>query len=274
VKTSQLKQRIYEILEIGKLGDRISIFFDVFLITLIILNVAAIILESISFLHGKYAKEFFIFELSSVVIFTTEYILRAWTITCNPNYQKPVTGRFRYLITPMAIIDLLAILPFYLAALGLDLRVIRIFRLFRIFRFAKLVRYSSALRLLFSVLRNKSAEIGVTVLLMSVLLIVASSLVYYAENHAQPEKFSSIPASMWWGIATLTTVGYGDIAPVTGLGKFFAAIIAVLGIGMFALPAGILGSAFVDAMGKNKIPKHNNCPHCGKNITETTKEDS
>jgi len=174
-------------------------------------------------------------------------------------------GRFRFALSAMPMIDLLAVLPFYLPFLGLDLRFMRAVRLFRLFRVAKLARYSEALRTFCRVLGAKKEELGVTLFTLFLLLLLASCLAYYAERDAQPEAFSSIPAAMWWGVCTLTTVGYGDVCPVTALGKGIAAVIAVLGIGMFALPAGILGSGFVEEIQKRKKCLQR-CPHCGWEI--------
>ena len=150
------------------------------------------------------------------------------------------------MFTPMAMIDLLAILPFYLAFWVTDLRFIRILRLLRIFRVIKVVRYSKALYTFGVVAKEKKEELVIVAVLGGIAIFMASALMYFVENEAQPNAFASIPHAMWWAVATLTTVGYGDITPITGLGKFLGAIIALVGIGMFALPAGILGSAFVE----------------------------
>lgn len=162
------------------------------------------------------------------------------------------------------LIDILAIAPFYLALAG-DLRAIRVLRLFRLFRVIKVARYSKAVQTLGRVIRAKREELLVAVFVLIVLLVLSSSLMYYVENDDQPAAFGSIPEAMWWSIATLTTVGYGDVHPITPLGKFIASIIAVLGIALFALPTGILGSGFVEEMQKERLHKQV-CPHCGKDI--------
>lgn len=180
-------------------------------------------------------------------------------------YSGIVTGRLRFIIKPLPVIDLLAILPFYLSFVPIDLRFIRVFRLFRIFRVAKLGRYSSSVRLLGRVVRNKKEELVITGMVMILLVVLTSSFMYFAENEAQPNKFPDIPTTMWWSVVTLTTVGYGDVYPVTGTGKFFAAIIAILGIGMFALPTGILGAGFVEEIQKRRSKKPV-CSHCGREV--------
>lgn len=262
----KIKNRIYEILEVASPNDIPSKIFDIFIITLILLNVIAVMLETVDSLNSKYAYYFWNFEVLSVIIFTIEYFLRILTCTANEEYKKPISGRIRFALTPLAIIDLLAILPFYLPMLiKLDLRFLRALRLFRMFRLFKMGRYSKALKTLGKVLKDKKEELLITLFSVFILLIFASSLMYFFEHEAQPENFSSIPSAMWWGVATLTTVGYGDVYPITPIGKLLGAIIALLGIGLFALPAGILASGFaeeVQNLKKDKII----CPQCGKEI--------
>lgn len=198
--------------------------------------------------------------------FTIEYLLRLWSCTVDSRFRNPVLGRIRFALRPLLIIDLVAILPFYLPIIiPFDLRFLRALRLIRILRMLKMGRYSESLRLFASVLKSKKEELVIAVFVTFILLIVSSSLMYFVENEAQPENFSSIPDAMWWGVATMTTVGYGDVYPVTPVGRFLGAIIAILGIGMFALPAGILASGFVEEIQKRRTG-HIRCPYCGKNI--------
>ena len=249
----KFKKRLYEILKIAAIGDRISKLFDIFIMTLIALNVIAVILATVERLNLQYQYYFRIFEIFSVTIFTIEYLLRLWTCTINKNFRNSITGRIKYIFTPFAIIDLLAILPFYLPMIiPLDLRFIRAVRLFRLFRLFKIGRYSKAVVILKKLLKDKKEELVLVIFIAFILLIIFSSLMYFIEKEAQPEAFSSIPAAMWWGVTTLTTVGYGDIYPITTLGKIVGALIAFLGIGLFALPAGILGSGLVEATRKKE----------------------
>ena len=265
----KLKRRIYEILEVAEQGDRLSRAFDMFIISLIALNVLAFILSTVPSLNS-FVRLFRLFEITSVIIFTIEYVLRLWSCTVDEQFKAPVWGRLRFARNGMAIIDLLAILPFYVAlvipaAKALDLRILRSVRLMRIFRLFKLGRYSSAMKTMGRVLRSKKEELGITIFIVFLLLIIASSLMYFVENPVQPEAFSSIPAAMWWGVSTLTTVGYGDIIPVSSTGKALGMIISILGIGLFALPAGILGSGFFEEVQtRRRLPEK--CPHCGKEI--------
>lgn len=275
------KRRIYEILEIGSKHDPVSKGFDIFLIVLIAINVFAVILETVQSLAQPYASFFETLELISIIIFTGEYILRVWTCTENEKYAHPVFGRIRYMIGPMALIDLCAVLPFYLPViLPMDPRFMRSLRLFRLFRLFKMGRYSESLQTMGNVMKDRKEELVVTIFMIFIMLVMASSLVYTVEHDAQPEAFSSIPAAMWWGMATLTTVGYGDVYPITPMGKFLGAVIALLGIGLFALPAGILASGFAEELQKKdgkggegiggeengETGKVTVCPHCGKNV--------
>jgi voltage-gated potassium channel len=264
--SQKIKKRIFEILEIASTYDLASRTFDIFIITLISLNTLAVILETVKSLFFQFANFFRTFEIFSVSVFTIEYLLRLWTCTSDSRFRRPFKGRIKFVITPLALVDLMAILPFYLPMIiPLDLRFIRAVRLFRIFRLFKMGRYSKSLKTFGDVLKEKKEELIITMFVVSILLIIASSLMYFVENEAQPEAFSSIPEAMWWGVATLTTVGYGDVYPVTPLGKFLGAIIAILGIGMFALPAGILGSGFVGQIQRRR-KKRIICPHCGRDI--------
>lgn len=237
------------------------------LIGLILLNVLAVMVESVAWIRAGYEAWLNDFEIFSVTVFVAEYLLRLWSCTASHEYERPVAGRLRFALTPLAIIDLLAVLPSLLLWGGVDLRFLRILRLARLIRLAKLGRYSRALQTMRAVVLARREELLMALMVMVMILVVASSLMYMAENERQPQAFSSIPAAMWWGIMTLTTVGYGDVYPVTVLGKVTAAVIAVAGIGLFALPAGILGSGFVELRGQQKAsPKEGKCPHCGKRL--------
>lgn len=268
---NKIKNRIYEILEVAAPSDLPSRIFDIFIMTLISLNITATVLETVKSLSSLYMIFFRSFEIFSVLIFTIEYVLRIWSCSINIKYENPILGRIRFALTPLIIIDLLAILPFYLPMLiPFDLRFLRILRLIRIFRVFKMGRYSQAFRMIANVIKAKQEELLITIFVVIVLLIIASSLMYLIENKIQPEIFSSVPKAMWWGVATLTTVGYGDIYPLTPLGKFLGAIISLLGIGLFALPAGFLASGFSEEI-KNRKKKQIFCPHCGKDIYKSPK---
>jgi len=266
----KIKQRIFKIIDPSSSDRGAGRVFNVGMLILIFFNVLAVILETEVGLYSKYKAYFDSFEILSVAIFTAEYLLRLWTVTEITKYKLPVTGRLEFALTPSMLIDLFSFLPFYIPLGGMDLRFIRAVRLFRLFRLFKMGRYSQSLTKLVNVLKSKKEELIITVFSSIVLLILASSLMYFIEREAQPELFGSIPKAMWWGAVTLTTVGYGDVYPMTLLGRIIGAFIAVLGIGLFALPAGIIASGFASELQKQKSERIT-CPHCGEEITEPTK---
>jgi len=247
---TDIKQTVFQLLNVSDGQDKASKLVDYMLIALISLNVIVVIIETVNNIYSRYATFFWLFEQISVYIFTVEYLLRIWSCTCDVKFQHPVWGRLKFMVSFESLIDLLAFLPFYLPFITVDLRFIRILRLFRFLRIFKLTRYLNATKLLSSVFKSKKEELILCLVITAPLIIVASSLMYFAENEAQPEAFSSIPATMWWCVTTLTTVGYGDVYPVTVVGRILTACIAILGIGMFALPAGILASGFSDEFKK------------------------
>ncbi|VAX24839.1 Potassium voltage-gated channel subfamily KQT; possible potassium channel, VIC family [hydrothermal vent metagenome] len=267
-----MKVKIFEVLEGTSEHKKLSSYFTFCIMTLILLSAVAIALETVEPYREEYGGAFYLFEVFSVAIFTTEYILRVWGCTVDERYSHPIKGRIRFMLTPMAMIDLLAVAPFFLSFFVTDLRFVRVLRLLRIFRVVKLVRYSKALHTFAVVAKDKKEELIIVGALGAILIFLASTLMYFVEHEAQPVVFASIPHAMWWAVSTLTTVGYGDVTPITGLGKVLGAVISIIGIGMFALPAGILGSAFVEEfeMRRGMFKK---CPHCDKIISDRRKED-
>jgi voltage-gated potassium channel len=261
-----MKPRIYAILFNTRDDDAVGKTVATLLMALILLNVVCVALETLEEYAG-FSRVFMAVEVVSVVIFSVEYILRLWTITLNPKYRRPVLGRLRYAVTLMSLVDLFAILPFYLPLIfPFDLRALRALRLFRIFRLFKMSRYVKALDTLDDVIKAKKEELIVILVMILILLVLASSAMYLAETDAQPDKFPSIPATLWWGVVTLTTVGYGDVSPITPVGKIIAGVIAFLGIGLFALPTGILAAGFAEEIQKRRRKEVKTCPHCGKEI--------
>lgn len=262
-----MRRRVHQIIEPDRDGDAASRAFDLFILSLIFLNIVALVFQTEQSFYDWSPTFFDVFESTSVIVFSAEYLLRMWSCVEDPRYARPILGRLRFALSPMALIDLLAIAPFYLTFVGVDMRFVRAFRLFRMFRIAKVGRYLRAMRLMGRAVSSRIEELVVSIVLIFILLVVSSSLVYYAEAEAQPEAFASIPRAMWWGVATLTTVGYGDVYPITLLGRILGAIIAVLGIGLFALPAGIISSSFLDevqAERKRREAAGEVCPTCGQ----------
>jgi voltage-gated potassium channel len=242
-----LRRRMCELLEHTHREDFATRAVDVGLILLIFANGVAVVLESVPGIERDHSTFFVRFELFSIVVFTVEYVLRLWSILelDNPKYKHPLWGRLRYAASPLAIVDLLAILPFYLSCLlPVDLRVLRVLRLVRVF---KLTRYSAGMNLLLAALRQELSAIGAALFVL-LLLVIASSLAYLAEHEAQPQSFGTIPQAMWWAIVTLTTVGYGDVVQIMPWGKVVGGLIGVIGIGMVALPAGLLASGFSEQL--------------------------
>ncbi|MCQ8878150.1 ion transporter [Pseudoalteromonas shioyasakiensis] len=228
---------------------------DIFLITLIMINVIAIVLESIVNLAQTYTYEFLMLEIVSVSIFAIEYGLRLWSCVDRTEYKSMATSNFKrrikFIFSPLALIDLLAILPTLLMFfIAFDLRFLRVFRLLRVF---KLTRYSRAMQLLLQSFRDESSSLMAAFFIMAVVLILASCGIYLIEHDIQPDKFGSIPAAMWWAMATLTTVGYGDVVPVTPLGRFFGGVITLLSMGMVAIPTGLLASSFSEQLRKRRL---------------------
>ncbi len=217
---------------------------DSFLITLIVLNVVAVILESVPSIEARFGGWFLWFERFSVLIFTVEYLARIWSSIERSEEAKsrPLLERLRYMVRPLSLADLVAILPFYLGALiNADLRMLRALRLLRVL---KLSRYSTSISLLLDALEKEARPIMAAIFVLSLLLLIAASLAYAAEHAVQPDAFGTIPDALWWAVITMTTVGFGDVVPITPMGRVIGGVIAVIGIGMVALPAGLLAAAF------------------------------
>lgn len=227
-------------------GEWPSRVFDYFLIFLIFTNAVAMMLETVPEVATVWRYELWLFDGVSVAIFTVEYVIRVWCSVEDYNEKhshKPLwKQRLHYMVSPMAIIDLLAILPFYLSMfLTLDLRILRLLRLTRLI---KLGRYSRSVQLLWQVLRNEAKTLFAAMTVLLIVMTFAATGIYYLERHVQPEAFGTIPNAMWWALVTLTTVGYGDVVPVTSVGKVFGGMVTLMGVALYALPAGILSSSF------------------------------
>jgi voltage-gated potassium channel len=260
-----LRKRLYLILEPTEKGGLIERIFEWVLVIIIALNIVLILAESMPDMYQQYGRLFDGFELFSVAFFTLEYLLRLYCIVEKKGFEHPINGRIQYAKTPLAIVDLLSFLPFYLSFLPIDLRFLRIIRLMALFRMFKVARYLQALEIFKKVILERKEQLVLTIIFIFFILIIISSLMFYVENPYQPEVFSSIPATMWWGVATLTTVGYGDMVPLTAVGKILSGIFAIVGFGLLALPAGILSSGFFEMLHRPKSKKHT-CPHCGKDF--------
>lgn len=246
-----MKRQVFQLLEPAEEAGWSGKLVEFGLIGLVLANVLAVVLETVPSIGPPNAEFFDLLEDTSLVVFTVEYLLRLWSCTCMTAFQRPVVGRLRFAVQPMSIVDLVAISPMLLYGLDFDMRALRTFRLVRLMRLLKLARYFDGLSVLGRVMKEKGPELLSMLFVMFLVLVLASTFMYRLENDVNP-AFSSIPAAMWWGVATLTTIGYGDIVPITPGGKIFGAFIAVLGIGMFAIPAGLLGSAFAHELNERR----------------------
>lgn len=248
-----VRKRAFQVLDEAYPGDKLSLGIDYLLQFLILGNVFAVLLGSVEDIRDDILLSLHYFEMLSVIIFTIEYSVRVWACVEDERYQQPFRGRLRYIFSPLALIDLIAIVPFYFVFLNNDLRLLRMIRLL------KIMRYSHGLRSIALAIYSRRHELITTLFIFLVALVFVSFGMYFAEKEAQPEAFSSIPASMWWGIVTLTTLGYGDVVPITTLGKLIGAMSALVGIGMYALPSGILVSGFLEQLEihrQKKISQH------------------
>ncbi len=269
----KIKHKVHVLLHPELGNTRWDEFINGFIIMLIIMNVVVVMLETVQPVHDQYHEFFRIFDLVSVIIFSIEYVLRLWSCNHDPRYQHSFKGRLRYIFSTDALIDLLAILPFYVHVfVGFDLRVLRILRLLRFFRLFRLTAYMKSAKIVRNVFVSRANELKLSLVLILFLIIIASCLLYFAEHDAQPNVFSSIPATIWWSIVTITSVGYGDMVPITFLGKALTGTIAIFGLAILALPAGIITSGFLEEINRTKKKHVHICPHCGKDIDHAEHE--
>ncbi len=242
----RLRLLVYNVLQNDEHDTLFSRYVDYFLILLIMTNVAAVIAESVDQWYYPYQDYFTWFENFSIVVFSIEYLLRLWSIAEAEPEHTTWRQRWDWIRSPSALIDLIAIAPAFLNFfVSIDLRFLRILRLFRIL---KLTRYFASLRILLVVISKEKGSFQAVLFILIIMIVTASSGIYLVENHAQPEEFESIPKAMWWAVVTLTTVGYGDVIPVTTAGKVLGAVITILGVGLAALPAGILATGLANEL--------------------------
>ncbi|MFN3202712.1 MAG: ion transporter [Bradymonadia bacterium] len=246
-------------------GD--SRFVDTLIITLIAINIVLVMLETEPEIAHQYGPSFLVAETISTWVFAVEYLLRVWVVDVTDDRRMP---RLRYMFSVMAIIDLVAIAPFFLQFMQMDLRIARAIRLMRLLRILKMGRYARAVRTLANVVVSKREELAISTFVSSMVLILSASAMYFAEHEAQPEAFRSIPSTMWWAVVTLTSVGYGDVSPVTGVGQLIGAVVCLSGVLLVALPTGILASGFLEEMRRQRMGNESEvfgfCPHCGKRL--------
>lgn len=250
----RIKRGVFDVIQpsAGATGRRrvISSIFDDTIMALIVFSVLSVFICTFRIPDWLF-RILIRIEFVSIIVFTIEYALRIWTANLLYPELNPIRARIRYITSPMAIIDLISILPFLVPVLHTyNLIGVRVFRLVRLLRIFKLNRYSDALAAIGEVFRKKAQQMVASVFFVFMILILASLLIYYAEHDAQPGQFENAFSGLWWAVATLTTVGYGDIYPITPLGRILGAIIALLGIGVVAVPTSILSAGFMEMLNK------------------------
>jgi voltage-gated potassium channel len=265
----KIKYRVYDILVETEDNELIDRVVAAILMLLILISVVTVILETVDEYDAAYGSLFHSVEIVSVTIFSIEYLLRLWIAPLDPKYAGRF-GRLRYATSLLAIIDLIAILPTLVGLfIPTDLMLLRFIRTFRLFRLIKMSRYVKSLNMLDDAIVAKKEELLVSMAMIGILLLFSSSLMYLVEHEAQPDKFPSIPAALWWGVVTLTSVGYGDTFPITSLGKLLGGITAFLGVAMFALPTGIFAAGFAEELSKRRHKEGECCcPNCGCDLSE------
>ena len=258
------QKKTYELIRDDDENGMAANLFDGVIIALIFISTVQVVLDTFALPPAAVRISRWV-EVFSVAVFTVEYLLRVWTAPLADPARTPLRARLRYLVRPMAVIDLLAILPFYLPfVFPIDLRVLRMVRLFRLL---KINRYTTALGSIGKVLRRKASQLISSVFVVLLLMLVSAVLMYHIENAAQPDKFANALDALWWAVATFTTVGYGDLYPITAAGRLLSAVIALLGIGLVAVPTGIISSGFIEQMNEDApAPKAAYCPHCGRRL--------
>lgn len=242
---------IYSITSTYKTFMKWASLVRVFLAAMIMLSLFSMMMETVPSVSTELSKLFLWVETITLAIFTVEYVIRVWTSVehLSPKYHHPVWGRLRYMISPMALVDLMAILPFYLAHI-LGIGGLRYAIVLRLLRIVKMMRYSPAMSMLIDTLYNERQALTAASMIMFLVLVFSATGIWFFEAKTQPEFFASIPQSLWWAMISLTTVGYGDVVPLTAGGKVFGGLVSLMGITIYALPAAILTGGFVRELEK------------------------
>ena len=246
------RQKIHALMFDSAYGGKLKEFFDVFIGVWVLISVFAVVMETVDSVTYLINIEFVILDTIAVAIFTLEFMMRIYSSVEEPGHRNPLTGRIKEFTKPSTFIDFLAILPFFLEVLLRDHLDLRFLRIFRLARLLKLTRGSDATATLFKVIKREWPVMSAAAFIMILLIILTASLGYLVEHAAQPEKFENIPTAIYWAVITLASVGYGDISPITPIGRAITVIMSLLGIGIFAIPAGLLASAFSDQLHKER----------------------
>lgn len=258
---TSFKRKLFLVLDDHKSRKPLNRLFHGLLFALIILSSLLLIIETVGSISQTYSSYFFALEVLTMVFFTIEYLMRVYTCTELHAYSKPITGRIKYIFTPLMLIDILSIIPFYLIIFSSNYSGFYIFSIFRVLRLFKAIRYVEAFKLIGKVFYIQREQLLVSFIFILFVFVFASSIIYIAEKDAQPHKFSDIPTAMWYTVSTITTVGYGDVYPITVIGKVTGGLISMAGLLLFAIPTSILTSGFLKL---SQQTKKQVCPHCGK----------
>jgi voltage-gated potassium channel Kch len=250
------RQQVYALLNPTETSGKLHELLDTVIVWWVFISVMSVILESVAGLHYLFNLHFIVIDAFAVFIFSMEYIFRLYSIPEDPKFQGAIAGRFSYARSPIVVIDLLAIIPFFLESLLGHLFDLRFLRVFRLMRLLKLTRYTTSTGTLMKALKREWPVIGASTFIMLLLVILTASLGYLFEHEAQPDKFENIPQAIYWAVVTLASVGYGDISPITPVGRLMTIIMALVGIGIFAVPAAILSTAFNDQLHKDREAMH------------------
>jgi voltage-gated potassium channel len=242
------RQKVFSLLHATPTSGPIHRYIDRLIIAAVLISVVCIVLETVPAIHEVFQYEFQFLEFATVGLFTLEYVARVYASCEYIKYQDPIKGRLRYMVSIPALIDLVSILPYFLGILLHQVIDTRFLRIFRLTRLLKVTRYTGTLNTLIKAISREKRVLFASAFMMLLLVVLTASLGYELEHDAQPDKFDTIPSAMYWAVITLASVGYGDISPITPLGRAMTVVISLIGIGIFAIPAGLMASAFTDQL--------------------------
>ncbi|MCL1832177.1 MAG: potassium channel family protein [Oscillospiraceae bacterium] len=271
----ELKKRTFRIIQPHTKNDIPSAIYDWFIFVLVVVDMITTILATVSS-FSRFETAFIVIEIITVIVFAIEYILRFWTADLFRRKENPLKARLKYAFSFIMIVDLMAIAPFFLQfVFPVNIHILRTFRLLRIFRLLRVRKYVKTLSQFHDILKQKASQLFFSMIILFVLMLVASTLMYTAENEAQPEVFDNAMSGLWWAIITMTTIGYGDIYPITAGGKVIGALFSLLSVAIIAVPTGIISAGFIESNYLHKkIASNTNkkskpfCPYCGENLDE------
>lgn len=247
-KGRTFRQKVFSLLHATPTSGPLHRYIDRLIIAAVLISVVSIVLETVPAIHAIFQNEFAVLEIATIVLFSVEYVARVYSACEVAKYKDPIKGRLRYMVSIPALIDLVSILPFFLGILLNQVVDTRFLRIFRLTRLLKVTRYTGTLNTLIKAISREKRVLFASAFMMLLLVVLTASLGYELEHDAQPDKFDSIPSAMYWAVITLASVGYGDISPITPMGRAMTVVISLIGIGIFAIPAGLMASAFTDQL--------------------------